>query len=260
MRSRGLLSLFLVAGLALAACGDDDGEAVGPSITSTPLETDSASEAPTPTAEPTETASATETESEIELAGEPYDGPPVSGQAAELAVVGVAADDVLNVRAAPGTDQSVIATLEPLTTGLQATGRGRLLPSSIWVEVDIDGELGWVSSSFVGYVGAAVDITSEIVSETGDTPTAETLTQLAEEIAALRSSEDPESRVVISGGPDVGDLGEVTVDVVGLGDDAQLGWRLVIFATEDEGGESFTLKSVEAIVLCGRGVDGDACV
>ena len=61
--------------------------------------------------------------------------------------------------------------------------------------------------------------------------------------------------------PTVGDLGEVTFDVVGLLDDAQLGWRLHILATPDEGGEGFGLKSVEATAFCGRGVtDEGYCV
>jgi hypothetical protein len=61
--------------------------------------------------------------------------------------------------------------------------------------------------------------------------------------------------------PTVGDLGEVTFDVVGLLDDAQLGWRLHIFGQPTEGGEGFSLKSVEATALCGRGVTEDGlCV
>ena len=57
--------------------------------------------------------------------------------------------------------------------------------------------------------------------------------------------------------PTVGDLGEVTFDVIGLLDDAQLGWRLHIFGQPTEGGEGFSLKSVEGTALCGRGVTDD---
>jgi hypothetical protein len=54
--------------------------------------------------------------------------------------------------------------------------------------------------------------------------------------------------------PTVNDLGEVTFDVVGLLDDSQLGWRLHIFGQPTEGGEGFSLMSVEATAFCGRGV------
>ncbi len=55
----------------------------------------------------------------------------------------------------------------------------------------------------------------------------------------------------------VGDLGEVTFDVVGMPDDAQHGVRLHVFGTPLPGG--FALKSVEATVLCSRGVTAGSC-
>jgi len=58
----------------------------------------------------------------------------------------------------------------------------------------------------------------------------------------------------------VGDLGDTTYDVIGLGDDAQLGWRLHVFGTPSESGEGFFLKSIERTLLCGRGVSDGFCV
>ena len=55
--------------------------------------------------------------------------------------------------------------------------------------------------------------------------------------------------------PTFGDLGEVTFDVVGLGDDALFGVRLRVFGTP--GDESFTFKTVERTLLCGRGISSN---
>ena len=79
-------------------------------------------------------------------------------------------------------------------------------------------------------------------------------------VAETLASDEPPSRIVMSVGPTVGDLGEVTYDVVGIGDDAVRGFRLHVFGTPDEGGEGFVLKSVEQTVLCGRGLSGELCV
>lgn len=206
-----------------------------------------------PSEQPSETASPI-------VQGDPYEGPPIVAGAA-LAVIGVEADDVLNVRAAPGTDQDIVATLDPHAEGFTATGEGRTLPGTIWVEIDTGDVTGWVSSVYIAHTGATNDITSQIVDAHGSTPSAETLSELAQIVAGHRATEDPASTIVISSGPELGDLGEVTVDVVGFGDDSVRAERLVIFATADEGGESFTIRSVEATTFCGRGVtDDDLCI
>lgn len=59
--------------------------------------------------------------------------------------------------------------------------------------------------------------------------------------------------------PTMGDLGEVTYDVIGLGDDATLGYRLHVFGQAVSDGIS--LHSVERTALCTRGVTTDGlCV
>ena len=80
-------------------------------------------------------------------------------------------------------------------------------------------------------------------------------------VAETFASEDPASTIVQVTAPLVGDLGEITYDVIGLGDDAQVGWRVHVFGAEDEGAEFFGLKSAEVTALCGRGVtDEGLCV
>ena len=273
LRARRWVTVVVAAGLGLAGCGT---EPVDPSDTTaspsapaapspSPTATDGDTGTPGDAGAPDDTASPTAPDdpaptltpsdrpdpSPTELAGEPYDGPPLGGRPASLAVIGVSHDDVLNVRSGPGTAAEVVATLDPHATQVAATGRARLLPRSIWLEVAVDGTLGWASSSYLAFFGLTDDVTSEVVADAGGYPSAETLTGLAREVAALRASEEPPSRIVISGAPSVGDLGEVTVDVIGLADDAQVGERLVVFATP--GDERFTVKAVEATQLCGRG-------
>ena len=75
------------------------------------------------------------------------------------------------------------------------------------------------------------------------------------------SAADPESKIVVVDGPRVGDLGEITVDVIDLADDAQGGERLKIFAEPGPPGARFTVRTVEATALCSRGVTNDGlCV
>jgi hypothetical protein len=240
--------------LLLGACGGSGAE----TTTTTQATVTTTTIAATTTASTTTTA-VTTTTSDDDLPGEPIDFGPAAGD--ELAVVGVAYDDVLNVRAAPGTDSEVIAELAPTATDLIGTGRARALPDSIWFEVEVEGMTGWVSSAFVGYLGLTDDATAEVIETLGETPGAETMLDLGLIVAEAMASEDPPSRIVMSVAPSVGDLGEVTYDVVGLGDDALGGFRLHVFGDPAEGGEAFVLSNVERTLICSRGVTADGfCV
>jgi hypothetical protein len=177
-----------------------------------------------------------------------------------LAVFGVAHDDVLNVRAAPGTDQEIVTTLDPLADDIVALGHTRRLTESIWYEVEANGVTGWASSRFLHQMGLTDDFTSLVVEEAGGYLEAETMLDLGLMVAETLA--DPEaSTIVMSVSPSVGDLGEVTYDLAGLADDATWGYRLHVFGAENEGGEGFVLTSVEATIFCLRAVDGDGfCV
>ena len=175
-----------------------------------------------------------------------------------LAVIGVAHNDVLNVRMAPGTDQAIVAELAPLANDVVALGNARALPQSIWFEIEADGVPGWASSSFLGYIGQTSDVTAAIVDELGELPRADTMVDLGMVVAGTLVVDGPPSGITVA--PAVADLGEVTFDVIGIQDDAIRGFRVHVFATPDEGGEGFVLKSVEQTVLCGRGVSGELCV
>jgi hypothetical protein len=188
------------------------------------------------------------------LPGEPFERHPQAG--AVVAVVGVAHDDVLNVRQFPGLT-AIVARLAPTADDVVAAGEGRLLSSSVWWKITAGGTTGWVNSAFVAYLGGVDDLTSSVISNHGSYPTAANMELLGWTVADALTSDDPPSTIVMSVAPTVGDLGEVTYDVVGVGDDSQAGWRLHVFGAPEGGG--FVLKSVEATGLCARGITGDAC-
>ena len=68
-------------------------------------------------------------------------------------VTGVATNDVLNIRAGPGTGHRVVGGFAPHGRNIWITGRGRTLSSgAYWVEVVMDpdtGRTGWVNSRFL---------------------------------------------------------------------------------------------------------------
>lgn len=241
--------LIIMSVLALTAAGCGGGASSSDSTSTT-----AAPETTTTTIRPMTTTIQTTTS----LPGEPIDIGPGAGDV--LAVIGVAHDDVLNVRVAPGTDQPIVADLDPLANDVIALGNARSLPESIWFEVEAGGVTGWAGSSFLGYLGQATDETAAIIDLLGETPKAETMLDLGMIVAQALASDEPVSRIVMSVAPSVGDLGEVTYDVVGIGDDAVRGFRLHVFGTPDEGGEGFVLRSVEQTLLCGRGLSGGLCV
>lgn len=264
--SRPALALALAAALALAGCGGEEEPQATATLTASPSEP--ASTASTSTATATTATDSTTTgttgadtdtssQGSSDLPGDAFDRAVAD---ADYAVVGVAHDDTLNVRAIPGVEGEVVAELDP-TASAMATGRGRLLDSSgAWYELEVAGTTGWANARYLALPGQVTDITSEVVeANDGQIPQHETMLQLGEAVAALRASEEPRSDVVVSVAPSVGDLGEITMDVIGLGDDAIFGERLHVFATPDAGGEGFGLKSVEMTLLCGRGVSDGLC-
>ena len=270
MRRGGLSVAVFVLVFVVAACGDDAGSADTTVVTTTSLAATSITTAPTttttaPTTTTTTTAAPTTTTTSTTVApttttlpGEPIDVPPWRGDI--VGVVGVAHDDVLNVRAAPGINQIIVATLDPLEDDVLVLGNARSLPNSIWTQVEIHGVTGWSNISFLAYLGDTDDITARLVNDLGETPRAETMLDLGLIVAEALASLEPPSRIVMSVAPTVGDLGEVTYDVIGLGDDSLHGVRLHVFGTPDEGGEGFVLKAVERTQLCARGISGGFCV
>ena len=242
---RSILPLTALA-LILAACGGGDGGA-----TST-TEATTTTSVPSTTTTPSETTTTTapETTTTTDPAGEPIDFGPQEGDT--VAVIGVAHDDVLNLRVGPGADQEILAEIPNTYESLTALGNTRDLGDSFWIEVEYEGTTGWVHFSFVGYIGVTDDMTAAVLEELGEDPVGETMADIGSAVAETFASEEPESDIVMVVAPTVGDLGEVTFDVISIGDDAVRGYRLHVFGQPAD--ETFEIRTVEVTTLCGRGV------
>lgn len=272
----------MVAVLVVAACAADTTVAVevvtptpGEEPAETPTEAPAPTEEPTageePTPEPTPEPDPTATPEpepepepttapEPELPGDPFDFlVPADGEV--VGVVGVAFDDILEVHTVPGENTPLVGELPNLTDDAVGTGEGRALPNSIWWKIRWNGIEGWVGSSFMARIGATVDFTSTIIELNGnsDPGGAETMLDFGLLIADIVATEAPPSRVRVVVPPDTsGDVAEITVDVVNIGDDALTGYRLHIFAVPAEIADAgWVLMSVEATLLCSRGVTED---
>jgi hypothetical protein len=72
-----------------------------------------------------------------------------SGKGERLAVQGVAANDVLNVREAPDKASTILGELPPDATGVRGTANRRRVGSSTWREVECGNLHGWVNERFL---------------------------------------------------------------------------------------------------------------
>ncbi|HEX6256965.1 MAG TPA: SH3 domain-containing protein [Euzebyales bacterium] len=252
-----------------AAPTQPSGESTTPSAAADEAAEPSEPAGPDEPAEPGTDTDPARDDGDVPLPGQPFDWPYTDG---EVGVVGVEADDVLNVRAQPGVQAEIINRLDPLRRGFSYTGRAQRISSSIWTEISVDGELGWVNTRFARLIAGTDDVTSQLGG--AGSATAPTLPELAEEVVdAYGLAEgyqitwgpdlDPnvpaegQRRVVISDGPREGDLGEITIDVIDLFDDSVAAERLAIFANPDAGG--YSLRAVERTLFCWRG-GTDVCV
>lgn len=222
---------------------------------------------PPTTAQPTTTVGDTTTTTarpttKTEWVGEPYDlWVPMPDEGPIVGVVGVRHNDTLNVRTGPGSSFDVITKLDPTQTGITGTGEGQQLPSgAVWWRIEANGVVGWANQQYLSRLNGVDDATSFVVGRLGETPVAGTMLDLGLIVANAFTDTNVGSNVVVSIAPTEGDLGEVTYDVVGLGDDSLEGFRLHIFGQPSSSGEGFSLMAVEAATLCRRGVSQGLCV
>jgi len=249
MRTLRRFGVLLSAVFMLVGCATEDTvettSPTGPTTTTTALITATLSPEPTTTTPVTSTSTT--------IPGEIIDFGPRTGDV--LMVLGVRHDDALNLRALPGPDQPVVATLAPDFKDLTAGGETRQIFGALWVAATAGGTDGWVNLRYVGYEGPTDDLTASVVEDLGEYPSASTMTELGLVVAESMASEEPESDVVVVEDETVGDLGEVTYDVVGLGDDAVLGLRIHVFGEPVSDG--FSLKTIEVTTICGRGITSE---
>jgi uncharacterized membrane protein len=83
--------------------------------------------------------------------------PPPARQAADppapgsnsFSVVGVAADDVLNVRSAPDASSSIMGSIPPGTDHVIGVGTPTQVGQTVWQRVSYGGMMGWVNARFL---------------------------------------------------------------------------------------------------------------
>lgn len=251
---RPVIAVLIVG---VVACGGPSAATTTTTIPGTTTTSGIISTTTTPTTVPDSTTTTgspgTTTLTDTTLPGEAIEFGPVAGD--RLMVIGVSHDDVLNLRRLPGTAFEIIAGIPSDYLDLTARGNTRDIGTSLWVEVSYEGDTGWVHMSFVGYQGSTDDLTAFVVDQLGERPTAGSMTELGAMIADLFVSDDPPTTVTKVIDDTVGDLGEVTYDVVGFGDDSVRGVRLHVFGEQFEGG--FAFRNLEVTYLCGRGVTED---
>lgn len=248
----------LALALAAASCGGDSGADETTTSSTAPVTTTTTAPSTTTTTTIATTTTLPPATTTTTLPGEPLDFGPRPGDV--LGVVGIAFDDVLNLRAGPGTEFDVLKKLAARSDRVISNGRAQSIPGSIWYEVTSGGVTGWSSATFLAYLGATDDITAAVVESLDGSLQASTMEALGQAVADTYPEDEKRLRVRMSGAPSVGDLGEVIFDVVGFPDDSVYGQRLHVFGEPLEDG-GFELKSVEATVLCSRGVtDEGLCI
>lgn len=154
--------------------------AAAPTATPTPTRVPSVPPTDTATATPTATASAAPATSTSTFTPSPTQRPPTAtptpppiGPSQGLfAVAGVYSNDVLNIRALPGTDQPIVGKIPYYGRGVEVFAGDQKVGSSWWVPVRYAKVNGWSHRSYLaGQVG---DVSDDIA------------TQAAQAVLALR--------------------------------------------------------------------------
>jgi hypothetical protein len=237
----------LVTASSIAGCEWASDPSPDPTTTSaTPSEVETSSEPEEPTESEEPTAAEPTTPAEDDLPGTPVDGFPEAG--VSLTIVGVSAQEILNLRIGPGVEYDSIARMPP-DTNLVATGRNRDLGSSagLWYQVRAGDDVGWVISTYVAELGASRDVTDRFVPK----PRADSRRELIDDVVTAWGG-DPSEAVVVYGPVEIEDL-QFRVDVPS-DDDAVTGARLFVVARVR--GDTYIVTRVTATQLCARGVSG----
>ncbi len=250
----GALALLLVT-----ACGADDDST--PGDPSSPASSPAATAIVTPQPPATPEASDPPSAAASQAAPSATPGGPTAIRPADgdvLSVVGVAHDDVLNLRRGPGVAFPVVATLPPLADDVTATGRGWLVrPGAVWYEVSHSGVTGWANGWFLAWRDGTEDVTSHVVARIGQAPVGDTMADLGLQVARALVSGPERSTRAMSVAPSAG---EVSYDIVGLSDDSVWAQRLRVRGQPNASGQGFSLTTVEATSFCMRGVgSGGLC-
>lgn len=106
-----------------------------------------------PTAPATPAAKAADAIPPVASASAAAPGPAAeASKGVTYAVIGVAADDVLNVREKPDAASKKVYSYGPTGKNIRATGQHQEKGATPWVEVAFDGGTGWVNRLFLNSV------------------------------------------------------------------------------------------------------------
>lgn len=90
--------------------------------------------------------------------------PASTAESEALAVVGVEADDTLNVRSGPGVGNVVVGELSPFFVGARWLDADPVpVGSDVWIPIATDGLTGWVNARFVTPVEADGPVTDALL-------------------------------------------------------------------------------------------------
>lgn len=263
-------AIAVVAGMALAlgACGEDSSEL--PEEDPMPVEGDA--EPPNDGADDDGADDGTDDNGtddngaddgapapDEDLPGEIVETFPFEGD--ELSVVVVEHDDILNIREIPDPTAPVQAELDPLAEGVVATGHNRSLEEfGIWAQVQAEGITGWANMTYLGYLGETSDA-GEDFDGLDPADSVEELAQAVGERAAELNgaAEIDNARIAVADISGPVEAPDVTIDVTGIPDDAQMGERLLLRAGTDPSG-LYQVEFVERTVICARGVEDELCL
>lgn len=249
--------------LVLAGCaGSGEEEPTQPEDPGTPAPTATAS----PTEEPTDTGPTSGDDATPDAESTPVPDSELPGESVQTFfaegvqadVIGVEHDDVLFVRQLPDPESAEVARFEP-TDVVTSTGRERSVDEGLWVEVEISAGVGWVSMSYLGFLGRTQDVTADYQDVPPTAEEAELVASVGERTAEQHGTEGPTVSWTIIGTPQDEDPETYLVDVLGYPDDATYGERLRVTVADE--GDGYSLHSVESTAICGRGVSDDGlCV
>lgn len=258
---RHTLGAAVVALALLTAVGCGSEPEAAPPGSPTPVTAGTLAPSETSSADPSPSVSPTTAPAETTTAAEPQETPTTGEEVTYVphdagtafSVIGVAHDDVLNVRSGPGVAFEVIDTLGPEATDVVYSGRAW---STNFYEVTADGTTGWASGRYLAPMAGTFDETSRVINLLGRRPEAPTMQTLGRQVAEVFVPESQEqegsgTQVAMSVAPSIGDVGEVAFDVVGLFDDSVYAFRVRVFGVPGDG--SFSLGSVEVTNYCMRG-------
>lgn len=75
-------------------------------------------------------------------------------------IIGVVADDTLNLRQQPGMTGKVVSKLPANASGITLTGKATAVGKTRWVEIKYQGKVGWVNQRYVAPSSAKTDSVS----------------------------------------------------------------------------------------------------